>query len=838
MGNTDKREDAEGIQISGDYLAMTAVKDIIKKLTLDEKCALCSGVTNWNTTPISRLNVPTIVVSDGPHGLRREQENPDVANIMQESRPATCFPPAVTLASSWDREIAAKVGSAIAEECIDQEVDVVLGPGVNIKRDPRCGRNFEYFSEDPYLAGEMGASYVNGVQKHNVGTSLKHFCANSQEYKRMTIDSVVDERTMREIYLPAFENTVKKAQPYTIMCSYNRINGEYAADNKYVLTDILRDEWGFAGIVLSDWGATNDRVKGILAGMDLEMPTSNGERDKLIKKAVEDGTLSEEDLDKVVERMLTFIFKCYENRKKHENNIDYNKNYEIACDAATSGAVLLKNDGILPLKEGKKIAVIGNMAREMRYQGGGSSRINPKKLTSFVDYLHENKVEFDYADGYGAYEERPDAAKIEEAKLAAKDKDTVLLFVGLTDVSESEAFDRAHLAIPESHNELVKAILEVNKNVVVVLACGSPMEMPWINDVRAVLNMYLCGEAGGKACYKLLFGKANPSGKLAETFPLGIKDNPASLYFGMGPRTVEYREGLYVGYRYYDKTGKDVLFPFGYGLSYTEFTYGDLRVSADNIGADDVLTVTFSVTNTGKFDGAEVCQVYVRDVESSVYREDKALKGFEKVFLKVGETKEVTVRLDKRSFAFYDVERKDWVVETGEFEILVGASSRDVRLSAKVFVNGVTDVKPTEEGTFYKDPKGYAEIPSKEFENLLGRELPCNEPYKKGEMCETNCIRDIDVCSFGKFFKWLVYKAAPLAAPKNSPASMRRMLQEGAMDLPLRNMYAMTNGIVPRRTVEGLIVRLNSYPFKGMGRFIGSFLKKKPQRKDAIYPVK
>lgn len=817
---------------------MTAVKDIIKKLTLDEKCALCSGVTNWNTTPISRLNVPTIVVSDGPHGLRREQENPDVANIMQESRPATCFPPAVTLASSWDREIAAKVGSAIAEECIDQEVDVVLGPGVNIKRDPRCGRNFEYFSEDPYLAGEMGASYVNGVQKHNVGTSLKHFCANSQEYKRMTIDSVVDERTMREIYLPAFENTVKKAQPYTIMCSYNRINGEYAADNKYVLTDILRDEWGFAGIVLSDWGATNDRVKGILAGMDLEMPTSNGERDKLIKKAVEDGTLSEEDLDKVVERMLTFIFKCYENRKKHENNIDYNKNYEIACDAATSGAVLLKNDGILPLKEGKKIAVIGNMAKEMRYQGGGSSRINPKKLTSFVDYLHENKVEFDYADGYGAYEERPDAAKIEEAKLAAKDKDTVLLFVGLTDVSESEGFDRAHIAIPESHNELVKAILEVNKNVVVVLACGSPMEMPWINDVRAVLNMYLCGEAGGKACYKLLFGKANPSGKLAETFPLGIKDNPASLYFGMGPRTVEYREGIYVGYRYYDKTGKDVLFPFGYGLSYTEFTYGDLRVSADNIGADDGLTVTFTVTNTGKFDGAEVCQVYVRDVESSVYREDKALKGFEKVFLKVGETKEVTVRLDKRSFAFYDVERKDWVVETGEFEILVGASSRDIRLSAKVFVNGVTDVTPTEEGTFYKDPKGYAEIPSKEFENLLGRELPCNEPYKKGEMCETNCVRDIDVCSFGKFFKWLVYKAAPIAAPKNSPASMRRMLQEGAMDLPLRNMYAMTNGIVPRRTVEGLIVRLNSYPFKGMGRFIGSFLKKKPQRKDAIYPVK
>ena len=818
---------------------MINVKELVQKMTLEEKCAMCSGVTNWNTTPIKRLGIPAITMSDGPHGLRREKANPDVANVMQESIPATCFPTAVTLASSWDRNLAGRMGKAIAMECIDQDVDIVLGPGINIKRDPRCGRNFEYMSEDPYLAGELGAAYVNGVQSENIGTSLKHYAVNSQEYKRMTSSSELDERTLREIYLPAFEKTVKEAQPYTVMCSYNRINGIYAADNKYLLDDILRQEFGYLGIVISDWGATNDRVQGVRSGMDVEMPTSNGERDGWIKAAVEKGELSMEELDKVVERILRIVFMCVENREKNAGKVvNYDDNFELACEVAQNGAVLLKNDGVLPMKEGNSIAVIGNMAKTMRYQGTGSSRINPTKLMSFVDYLDSNKIEYAYADGYSERDEAPDMAAIEKAVNVAKTKDTVILFIGLTDIYESEGFDRSHIEIPEAHNVLVNEILKVNKNVVIVLAGGSPMELPWAQDVKAILNMYLCGEAGGKACYNLLYGKVNPSGKLAETFPLTGKDNPAYLYFGMGPRTVEYREGIYVGYRYYDKAKKDVLYPFGYGLSYTKFEYSNLKLSSSQINADDKLTVTFTVTNVGEVDGAEVAQVYVKDVESTIYREEKALKGFEKVFLKAGESKEISIELDKRSFAFYNVLLKDWSVESGAFEILVGASSRDIRLSAVVEVEGITENIPEVDPTsYYADPTHFAEIPEKDFVNLLGRELVENKPYQKGEVDETLSIGDLGMCSFGRFFRWLVSTAAPLVGPKGSPDAMKKMLRQGALDLPLRNMYSMTNGIVPKASVDGLIMRCNTYPFRGMGKFIFSFLKKRPTKKEVIYPI-
>lgn len=819
---------------------MINVKELVQKMTLEEKCAMCSGVTNWNTTPIKRLDIPAITMSDGPHGLRREKENPDVANIMQESNPATCFPTAVTLASSWDRNLASKMGKAIAEECIDQKVDIVLGPGINIKRNPRCGRNFEYMSEDPFLAGEIGASYVNGVQNENIGTSLKHYAVNSQEYKRMTSSSELDERTLREIYLPAFENTVKKAQPYTIMCSYNKINGVYASDHKHLLNDILREQWGYENIVISDWGATNDRVAGVKYGMDVEMPTSNGVRDAVIKEAVESGKLAEEDLDRVVERILSVVYKCIDNREKNKGKIvDYDKNYEVACEVAENGAVLLKNDGILPLKKGGNVAVIGSMAKVMRYQGTGSSRINPKKLTSFVDYLNENGIEYEYADGYSEKDEQPNYNSIAKAVNVAKDKDIVIAFVGLTDIYESEGFDREHINIPDAHNYLINELLKVNKNVVIVLAGGSPMVLPWANDVRAILNMYLCGEAGGKATYNLLYGNVNPSGKLAETFPMSGNDNPAQLYFKMGPRTVEYREGIYVGYRYYDKTKKEVLYPFGYGLSYTQFKYSDLKLSAEKINSDETLTVTFNVTNVGDVDGAEVAQVYVKDTESTIYREEKSLKGFEKVYLKAGESKEINIILDKRSFAFYNVNINDWCVESGEFEILVGASSQDIKLSSKVYVDGITDNIPKlSPSSFYLNPIGFAEIPDKDFIELLGRDLTGNAPYKKGEIDENASVEDLGTCSFGKFFRWLVGFAAPLAAPKGSPDAMKKMLRQGALDLPLRNMYAMTNGIVPKASVDGLIKRCNSYPFRGMGQFVGSFLKKRPTKKDQIYPIK
>lgn len=820
---------------------MFDIKRILSELTLEEKCALCSGIDFWKTTPIESQNIDSVVVSDGPHGLRKEKDKGDVANVMTESLKSTCFPTAVTVASSWDTEAAAAVASAIADEAVDQGVDVVLGPGINIKRSPLCGRNFEYFSEDPYLAGELGTAYVNAMQAKNVGTSLKHYAVNSQEKRRMTVSSELDERALREIYLPAFEKVVKAAQPYTVMCSYNPVNGVHASDNEKLLTDILRREWGFQGIVVSDWGAVNNRVKGILAGMDLQMPADEGIADKEIEEAVKAGDLSIEALDAVVERILTFIFRCFEDRTKHDGiKADYDKNFELAADIAAKGAVLLKNDGILPLKKGEKIAVIGKLAKEMRYQGSGSSCINPYKLCSFIDYLDEIKADYVYAEGYNIKSDKTEKQLLKDACEKAKQADTVVLFAGLTDTYESEGFDRVHLSIPQSHNELIGAITELNKNVVVVLSGGSPMELPWLDDVSAVLNMYLAGSAGGKACYRLLYGEVNPSGKLAETFPLALRDNPSSLYYQMGPKTVEYRESIFVGYRYFDAAKKEVLFPFGYGLSYTTFEYSDLKLSAQEMDENEKLTVTFTVKNTGAVDGAEVAQIYVADTESTVYREKKALKGFKKVFIKAGESAVVTVELDRRSFAFYNTEINDWTVESGEFEILVGASSRDIRLSDKVKVNAepvaIRDMRKL--APVYYDIGAYSDIPDKEFEAVLGRPTVDNVPFKKGEIDYNSTIDDIRTCWIGKLMRWATYTFSGVVLPKDSPDAMKKMVQLAALDMPLRNIYAMTSGIVPKKFVDGLIKRLNGRPFQGVGMMLGAFLGKKPVKKSAVYKQK
>lgn len=817
---------------------MADLENILQSLTLEEKCALCSGVTNWRTACIKDKNVPSVMVADGPHGIRKELVNADVANFMQDSEPSTCFPTAVTVASTWDTEIAYKMGQAIAEEAVDQGVDVVLGPGVNIKRNPLCGRNFEYFSEDPYLAGEMGASYVNGVQSKKVGTSLKHYAVNSQEHRRMTISSEVDERALREIYLPAFENTVKKAQPYTIMCSYNPVNGVHASDNKMLLTDILREEWGYNGIVVSDWGAVNDRVKGILAGLDLEMPTSNGIRDKEIFEAVKSGKITEADLDKVVIRLLDFAFRCQKDREERKDiKADYDKNFDLACEIAEKGAVLLKNEGILPLQKDAKIAVIGNLAKKMRYQGSGSSRIHPKKLTSFTDYLDELKADYAYADGYDPDCDEVDKAMLSEAVKIASEKEVVLLFIGLTDNYESEGFDRSHMDLPMAHNALVEEISKVNKNLIVVLSGGSAMAMPWLNKVSAVLNMYLCGCAGGKACYRLLYGEANPCGKLAETFPISLKDNPAYLYFQMGPQTVEYRESIFVGYRYFDTAKKQVRFPFGYGLSYTTFAYSDLKLSAEAITDSDKLEVSFAVTNTGKIKGAEIAQVYVKDVESTIFREEKALKAFAKVELEAGETKTVTVTLDKRSFAFYNTEVKDWTVESGAFEILVGASSRDIKLNASINVASNTKIIPSYKASAscYYNIGDYGDIPDKDFRNLLGRDLVDNVPLAKGDIDYNACLGDLGVCWIGKLLKWAAYTFSAKIMPKDSPQFIKKMAQKSALSMPLRNAFAMTNGLVPQKVVDGLVKRCNGKPFQGIGMIIGGFLAKKGTKKIDLY---
>lgn len=807
---------------------------ILKALTLDEKVQMLSGSTTWLTQPIKKdgVDIPAVRMSDGPSGLRREKMSGGV-NIMQTPEPATCFPGAVTTGSSWDVDLVEEVGKAISVEAQSLGVSTVLGPGVNIKRGPLCGRNFEYFSEDPYLAGQMGGAWVHGVQSNNVGTSLKHYLANNQEYIRMTINSVVDERTLREIYMPAFEHIVKAKQPTTVMCSYNKLNGTYLSDHKRFLNDVLRDEWGFKGIVVSDWGAVNDRAEGVKAGMDLEMPGSHGLNDKSVYKALKDGTLTEEDIDKVVLRLIKFAYENAE-REKIGNGVtfDVEKHNAIARKAAEGGAVLLKNDGVLPLKKEQSIAVIGKLAKKLRYQGGGSSHILPTKLTSFTDALDTQGQAYEYADGYTLKGEGYKKSLIDKAVKAAKGKDVVLLFIGLTDAFESEGYDRSHINMPSSHITLINEILKVNKNVVVVLSCGSPVEIGnWDEKVRGILNLYLGGQAGGEAAYNLIYGKANPSGKLAETFPVKEQDFIGSKYFRMGPRTVEYREGVYVGYRYYDSANKPVKYPFGYGLSYTQFEYSNLRASASAINEGDDYSITFTIKNIGKVAGAEVAQVYVNDVESTLYRPAKELKGFKKVYLEPGQEKDVTISLDSRAFAYYNVAINDWHVESGDFRILVGASSRDIKLETTVSVTSKNADAPipdyTASAPCYYDIANATEIPVAQFEAVYGEKVVENKPFEKGELCSYNTIGQCNVSPFGKFMYGLCVGVVNIVAKTSENPEM---LTNSVKDMPYRTIAAWSMGIISDRSLDGLVDMLNGKK-GGFRRFLKGFLKEKNSAK-------
>jgi beta-glucosidase len=663
------------------------IKQLISEMTLEEKASLCSGLNFWRLKGVERLGIPSIMVTDGPHGLRKQGGSGDHLGIYQ-SVPATCFPSAVGLASTWNRTLIEKVGIALGEECQAEDVSVLLGPGANIKRSPLCGRNFEYFSEDPYLSSEMAANHVKGVQSQGVGTSLKHFAVNNQEHRRMSVDAIVDERTLREIYLASFENVVKQSQPWTVMCSYNRVNGEYASENKTLLTDILKDEWGFEGFVVSDWGAVNERAHGLEAGLELEMPSSNGLGDRKIVAAVKNGQLSEQTLDQAVERLLNIIFMAVDNKKE---NASYDKevHHKLAKEAATESMVLLKNeDKILPLKKEGKVAIIGEFAVKPRYQGGGSSHINPTKLENIYEEIEKvaSGVEVRYAKGYDLKSDSSDEQLIEEAKEVAKQADRAVLFVGLPDRYESEGYDREHLRIPNNHQALIEAIAEVQPNLVVVLSNGAPIEMPWLPKVKGLLEGYLGGQALGGAIADLLFGHESPSGKLAETFPQALSHNPSYLNFPGEEDKVEYKEGLFVGYRYYDTKGIEPLFPFGYGLSYTNFEYSNLVINKAEILDTEEVEVTVKVKNTGDVTGKEIVQLYVRDVKSTVIRPVKELKGFEKVELQPGEERTVTFTLDKRAFTYYNVELKDWHVESGLFEILVGKSSTEIILDGTVHV--------------------------------------------------------------------------------------------------------------------------------------------------------
>ncbi len=666
----------------------TDIQSIIASMTLEEKAALCTGASAWSTTPVERLGVPEMIVSDGPHGIRRVS---DIHSMGQQSLPATCFPTASCSASTWDVKLMGQLGAALAEEATALHVDVVLGPGANMKRSPLGGRNFEYFSEDPYLAGELAVNFIKAVQSKGVGTSLKHYAANNQEFQRFSISAEVDERTQREIYLPAFEKAVKEAQPWTVMCSYNKVNGVFASEHHTLLTRILKDEWGFQGLVVSDWGAVRDRVAALRGGVDWEMPGPQDRHVKAVVEAVRSGELAEATLDESVRRILRIVFKAQETPKGGVFDVD--AHHTLARKIAAEGMVLLRNDplpqqGPLPLQERllplnghQQIAVIGRSAEAAHFQGGGSSHINPTRVDVPFQELQSraHNTELTYAEGYPADDSfRQDL--IDQAVGLALSADVALLYLALPAYKESEGYDRTDLDLTVQQVALIQAVAKAQPKTVVVLNSGAPVAMSaWIDAVPAVLEGWMMGQAGGAALADILFGHVNPCGKLAETFPLKLTHTPAHLNWPGGAGKVQYGEGLFIGYRYYDAKELPVLFPFGHGLSYTNFAYSNAGLSATTFRDVDGLTVTVDVTNTGDMAGKEIVQVYVHDRESGLVRPKKELKGFAKVSLAPGETKSVAIKLDFRAFAYYHPEYKQWITENGDFDILIASSATDIR---------------------------------------------------------------------------------------------------------------------------------------------------------------
>ena len=797
-------------------------KDLISQMTLKEKAILCSGKEFCQLKSIERLGLPEIMVCDGPHGLRKQNaENKKVG--IGNSYPATCFPTAVTTACSWDRDLIYKMGQALAEECLQHGVSVLLGPGVNIKRSPLCGRNFEYFSEDPELAGEMGAAFIAGVQSKGIGTSLKHFAGNSQEMKRMTSNSIIDERALREIYLRAFEKAVKKSQPWTVMNAYNLLNGTYCSENDWLQNKVLRDEWGFKGAVVSDWGAVNDRVAGLNAGNDLEMPSSGGVNDAKIVEAVKCGVIDETTLDERVDKLIDIILKGAAN-KKPGYKFDVKAHNLLSRQIAEQSMVLLKNDGnILPLKrvEGEYVAVIGAFVDNPRYQGAGSSIINPTMIDSGRRAFNNSPISVKFADGYDRSGKRKNEdAYITEACNLAKNASKAVVFIGLTDDYESEGFDRSTMKLPDGHNRLVEAVSRVNDNVIVVLEGGSPVEMPWADDVKAILNAYLGGQSVAPAIVDVLTGKANPCGKLAETYPVCLKDTPTSFRYPDSKEDVQYRESIFIGYRYYDKVERNVRFPFGFGLSYTSFEYSDIKLKKKNLTKGEGAKVTFTIKNTGDVAGSEIAQVYVAKPESKIFRAPKELKGFVKIHLEPGEEKKVTVELDDRAFAFWNTATEDWCVESGEYKILVGASSRDIRLEAAAKMKSeddetIVDLRESAGVYFDGDP---ARAREDDFKVIYGGE------FKLAPEITSDSLNNSIERSKDKGLAKFIYNTVDLAMkPKGGVGSS--MITNTIMQTPIRNYVSMSNGLFTEDMADGL---LKVFEGKDVAKGVGKIAKGVP----------
>jgi len=687
-----------------------SLKHLLSKMTLEEKAAICTGASSWKTIGIPRLGIPEITVSDGPHGVRRIPDGID--SLGSKSIPATCFPTASCLASTWNTDLIYELGQALGKECIALNVDILLGPGVNLKRSPLCGRNFEYYSEDPFLAGELGASFINGVQSMGVGTSLKHFAVNNQEFQRFFISAEVDERTLHEIYLSAFETCVKKSKPWSVMSAYNRINGTYASEHYELLVHILKEEWGFEGFVVSDWGAVHDRVASLRSGLDLEMPGPKDYRVQSVIQAVKSGELDEAILNQSVERLLQIIFKSKETFKGNIK-LDIDKHHKLARNVASEGIVLLKNNGILPIKTASSIAVIGRTAKEPHFQGGGSSHVHPTRVdVPFVELQKLAKEsELIYVEGYPAGpEHRQDL--INEAVAVAKNAEIALIYIGLPSFIESEGYDRRDLELTIQQTAMIKAVTEIQPNTIVILNNGSVVSMhDWIDGTAAVLEGWLIGQAGGGAIADVLFGVVNPSGKLSETFPKQLTDTPAYINFPGGAGSVNYGEGIFIGYRYYDMKAIPVQFPFGYGLSYTTFAYCNPVVSATRFRDSEGLKVSIDIDNTGDVAGKEIVQVYIKDMKSKLIRPPKELKGFAKISLEPGEQKTIDFKFDQRAFSYYHPSYRQWITEDGEFEILIGASAEDIKYTIKVEMESTMELPCllNQESTikeWLEDPKG------------------------------------------------------------------------------------------------------------------------------------
>ena len=811
---------------------MTNIHHLVAEMTLEEKASLCSGLDFWNTKPIERLAIPSIMVTDGPHGLRK-QSNPSDQIGLDASIPATCFPTASALAATWNRSLVRQVGAALGEECRQEKVGVILGPGVNIKRSPLCGRNFEYFSEDPYLSGEIAASHIQGVQSQGVGTSLKHYAANNQEFRRLTIDAVVDARALHEIYLAGFEIAVRKAQPWTVMCAYNRLNGTYCCEHEYILRQQLKEKWGHEGLVMTDWGAMNERVPALQAGLELEMPGMTGDNDALIVEAVRSGELDEAILDQAVERILEIVFKA-DATLAEDFTYDADGHHALARRAASEGIVLLKNEvQALPLAKEGHVALLGAFAKFPRYQGAGSSQINPTRLDNLFDEMVKiaGADRISYAAGYPLKGTAVDETLLNEAVTAAQEADVVVINIGLPDSFEVEGVDRTHLRLPESHNRLVSAVAAIHERVVVVLSNGAPVEMPWVDDVQAILEGYLGGQAGAGGVADVLYGIVNPSGKLAETFPLQLEDTSSGAYFPGGPKTVEYRESLYVGYRFSETVGKPVLFPFGHGLSYTTFAYEDLRLSKTTISPDETLSVEVTVRNTGDQAGQEVVQLYVSPVTPGAFRPKLALKGFEKVHLAPGEAKPVTLRLDARAFAHFSTALNDWQVEAGAYRILVGASARQIHLEAEVQARATQPDSPIPDRDrlpAYVDFPADANISQADFEALLGRPVPDNT-LRKGETATINTpIADMRKSMVVRRLQKTMNEQMTAIIGDDPDSPNAQMMRTVLGEAPMRTLLLFGGGAVNRIMVEGLLLMINRKYIKGLSLLMKSRRKPKP----------